>query len=135
MIQQRENNSSAYGSASVAASHSGRLDGLTILRFAHAYESGGGLEQYLADLNLALGRRNRLTIVQIQLTTDRTRLNETEEKIDESRLIKIPLWVKPESKHEAINGTPNDTVESIKAALRNRLLFASVVTTHLRNVT
>src|SRR3990172_12207333 len=46
----------------------GCLDGLTILRFAHAFESGGGLEQYIEDLNRILLNRNRLTIIQVQLT-------------------------------------------------------------------
>jgi glycosyltransferase involved in cell wall biosynthesis len=124
LIQQHEENFIASPATGSATSQPGRLDGLTIVRFAHAYESGGGLEQYLVDLNLALGRRNRLTTIQVQLTTDRNRLDETEEKIGESRLIKIPLWVAENSKHEAINGTPNDHVENFKAGLRNRLLFA-----------
>lgn len=72
----------------------GRLDGLTILRFAHAYESGGGTEQYLTDLNNAIGKRNQMTIIQMQLTSDPNRLDETEELIGKSRLIKIPLLVR-----------------------------------------
>jgi len=46
----------------------GPLDGVTILRFAHAYGSGGGTERYLDDLNRALLARNAMTIVQIQLS-------------------------------------------------------------------
>jgi glycosyltransferase involved in cell wall biosynthesis len=123
-IQQREENFIASPATGPATGQCGRLDGWTILRFAHAYESGGGLEQYLADLNLALGRRNRLTTIQIQLTTDRNRLNETEEKVGESRLIKIPLWVAEDSKRKAINGAPGDRMEILKAGLRNRVMFA-----------
>jgi len=69
----------------------GVLNGLTILRFAHAYESGGGVEQHLADLNKELSRRNRITTIQMQLTLDPERLCETEEKIGDSLLLKVPL--------------------------------------------
>lgn len=110
-----------------ASAHSGRLDGWTIVRFAHAYESGGGLEQYLADLNLALGKRNRMTIVQMQMTTDRSRLDETVENIGESKLVKIPMLVPVESKHESINARPLSTLEQCKSTIRSRLLFMPVV--------
>ena len=105
----------------------GLLDGATIVRFAHAYESGGGLEQYLADLNLALGQRRRLTIVQMQMSTDSARLQETEERIGRARLIKVPMWVKPESKHAAINSAAPNARENFKSAVRKRLLFAPPV--------
>lgn len=127
MTQPREENSFARKTMLAAGEKRGRLDDLVIVRFAHAYESGGGLEQYLADLNLALGRRNRLTTLQIQLTTDRTRLNETEEQSGGSKLIKIPLWVKADSKHAAIKGTPPHRNEQIKNVLRNHFLFAPAI--------
>ncbi len=44
------------------------LDGLTILRFAHAFESGGGTERYLDDLDRILLARNALTVVRLHLT-------------------------------------------------------------------
>lgn len=49
---------------------SGCLDGLTIFRFARAYEEGGGVEGHLADLNRILSVRNRITTIQMQLTAD-----------------------------------------------------------------
>jgi len=70
-----------------------QIDGLTILRFAHAYESGGGVEQHLADLNRELGKRNGLTTIQVQLTFDANRLGEIEERIGNSLLIKVPQLV------------------------------------------
>jgi glycosyltransferase involved in cell wall biosynthesis len=127
LIQPREEKSFAHETIISAKNKSGRLDNLTIVRFAHAYESGGGLEQYLADLNLALGRRNRLTTIQIQLTTDKTRFSETQETIGESRLVKIPLFVNEASKHAAINRAPHDRSGQIKSVLRNRFLFAPVI--------
>jgi glycosyltransferase involved in cell wall biosynthesis len=77
-----------------SAGYGGKLDGLTILRFAHAYESGGGLEQHLADLNRELGRRNRITTVQMQLTSDLHRVAETEQRIGRSLLLTVPLPVR-----------------------------------------
>lgn len=32
----------------------GALNGLTILRYGHFYDGGGGMEQYAADLNRTL---------------------------------------------------------------------------------
>ena len=127
LIQPREKKFFARETIISAQKKTGRLDDLTIVRFAHAYESGGGLEQYLADLNLALGRRNRLTTIQIQLTTDQKRLSETEETIGESRLVKIPLCVNEASKHAAINSAPQDRSGQFKSVLRNRFLFASAI--------
>ena len=74
----------------------GVLDGMTILRYAHAFESGGGVEQHLADLNRALGSRSRLTTIQVQLTRDADRLGETEERVGNSVLMKVPLLVPSE---------------------------------------
>lgn len=69
----------------------GSLDGLTILRYARAYESGGGVERYLADLNAVLAERNRLVTLQMHLTDHSERLAETEHQIGSSRLVKVPL--------------------------------------------
>ncbi len=80
------------------AGQRGRLDGLTILRFAHAYENGGGVERHLDDLNRELGRRNRITIVQMQLTSDAHRLAETEQTVAGSTLHTIPLLAQGVSK-------------------------------------
>jgi len=45
----------------------GPLDGLTVLRITHAFERGGGLEQYLDDLNGVLSARSRFHTVQVRL--------------------------------------------------------------------
>src|ERR1043165_536516 len=50
------------------------LDGLTVLRYGHVYDGGGGMEQYLADLNGILHRRNSFSSVQIQLTSDKLKV-------------------------------------------------------------
>lgn len=74
-----------------ALAEGGSLDGLTILRFARAYELGGGVEGHLADLNRALGARNRITTIQLQLASDAGRLQPTEHTEGGSRLLIVPL--------------------------------------------
>lgn len=88
----------AVGSATDAATP-GALDGLTILRFARAFEHGGGVEGHLADLNKVLGARNRVTTVQIQLTADHDRTARSEHRVGTSRLVLVPLQVVPLSAH------------------------------------
>lgn len=67
------------------------LDGFTILRFAHAYESAGGIEQYIDDLDRMLLNRNKLNILRMYLSKDIKNTKERIEKIGQGTLIKIPL--------------------------------------------
>lgn len=69
------------------------LDGLTILRFARAFEHGGGVEGHLSDLNRVLGLRNRITTIQVQLTADADRTDRSERQLGASRLLIVPLLV------------------------------------------
>src|SRR5262245_25355929 len=74
------------------SSQSGALDGLTILRFAHAFQTGGGVELHLADLNRALLQRNDLTVIQMHLSLD-ANPQPREEAIGRGRMIRVPLHV------------------------------------------
>jgi glycosyltransferase involved in cell wall biosynthesis len=49
------------------AARPGSLDGRRILRFAHAFEAGGGVERILEDLDNTLLSRHSLTIVRMHL--------------------------------------------------------------------
>jgi glycosyltransferase involved in cell wall biosynthesis len=69
----------------------GTLDGLTVLRFAHAFESGGGTERYLDDLDSTLLRRNAMTIVRLHLTRQPAGGGPIEERIGRGTLVRIPL--------------------------------------------
>lgn len=67
------------------------LDGFTLLRFSHATERTGGLEQYLEDVNRALLNRNSMRIIQLYLPQ---KIGETEcatEKIGRGTLTRIPM--------------------------------------------
>lgn len=71
----------------------GCLDGLTILRYAHAFESGGGLEQYLADLNSTILERNHVTVIQVQLTDNRCQSGKvTLEPVGAGQMFKLHLF-------------------------------------------
>lgn len=116
------NSSGHIASYSNRASH--RLDGMTILRFAHAYDTGGGVELHLRDLNRELGRRNRLTTILLHLTSDKGSLKETEETVGNSRLIRVPLFVadRPSPGHGgASTGKATRTNFSLEAML-NRII-------------
>ncbi|MCX6954322.1 MAG: hypothetical protein NTV51_19395, partial [Verrucomicrobia bacterium] len=63
------------------------LHGRTILRFAHAFESGGGTERYLDDLDHALLARNAMTVVRLHLTRRPPGFAPTEQAIGRGRLI------------------------------------------------
>jgi len=104
---------------------SGRLDGLTILRFAHAFESGGGTERYLADLNRELGNRNRLTTIQMQLTFDSNQLGEVEQRIGKSLLITVPLLVQRDLADGHGDGlsVKLDLLSTLKQVGLNQFLF------------
>ena len=103
----------------------GILDGLTILRFAHAYESGGGVEQHLSDLNQALSKRNSLTTIQMQLTTNIYGLSESEEKIGDALLVKIPLLVnrRENAEESDYKKRVSSQIEKLKLSMLNILFY------------
>src|SRR3989338_10105228 len=67
------------------------LDGFTILRFSHASDSGGGVEQLIEDLDRTLLNRNKLNILRMYLSDDIGNVKERIEKIGKGTLVKIPL--------------------------------------------
>jgi glycosyltransferase involved in cell wall biosynthesis len=78
-------------------SHPNGLDEITIMRYAHVYRnrSSGGAEQYLRQLNCAILRRHRLTIVQTHLVTDNGHDEPIEcEEVEKGKIIWVPLSVR-----------------------------------------
>jgi glycosyltransferase involved in cell wall biosynthesis len=73
----------------------GCLDGRVIFRFAHAFESGGGTERYLEDLDGVLLGRNAATVIRMHLTRDCSPKGETEATVGKGRLIRVPLPILP----------------------------------------
>jgi glycosyltransferase involved in cell wall biosynthesis len=93
-----------------------RLDGKTILRFAHAYEAGGGTERYLEDLDQALLERHALTVLRLHLTRKETPPAPSVEEIGRGRLIRVPLAIVTQSE----SGSSDDTSLWRKAKARAR---------------
>ena len=86
----------------ISSTGESRLNGLTILRYAHASGSAGGLEQYLANLNRALGERNQFTTIQMEISPEQ--FSETIENHSGCRLTKISLFVAPNSMEKSLAG-------------------------------
>ena len=95
------------GPSSTATEKAGPLDGLTILRFAHAYETGGGVELHLRDLNRGLSLRNKLTTILVHLSKDHVPGSAHVESVGGSKLIKIAL----PTTRQANDGAPSDQHE------------------------
>lgn len=67
------------------------LDGFTILRFAHTYRSGGGMEQHLNTLDRILLTRNKTKIIRMYLEKDSKDEKSTTKEIGQGRLVEIPM--------------------------------------------
>ncbi|MGE3803662.1 MAG: glycosyltransferase [Gemmataceae bacterium] len=88
--------SAAMGRSVVAsASTRGVLAGKTVLRFAHAFETGGGTERYLDDLDRALLERNAMTVVRLHLTRKPPPHEPTVTAQGLGRLVFVPLPIRP----------------------------------------
>jgi glycosyltransferase involved in cell wall biosynthesis len=70
---------------------SGPLDGFTLLRFVHAFETGGGMERLVDDLDQTLLARNAATIVRMHLGRDLARPQRSVRAVGRGRLIRVTL--------------------------------------------
>ncbi|HET7538015.1 MAG TPA: hypothetical protein VFJ90_16260, partial [Candidatus Didemnitutus sp.] len=96
----------------------GRLDGMNILRFAHAYDTGGGVELHLRDLNKGLAARNAFTTVLVHLSKDASPIAPPTETIGESQLVKVPLRATPGSSQAAHGGGHDDANSGRQSVLK-----------------
>lgn len=104
------------------------LDGRTILRFAHAFESGGGTERYLDDLDRALLERNAMTVVRLHLTRRPVPAPPSEQKIGRGTLICVPLAVAAENRGSSRGEPPENSLRfRLKQAVRDWVLYNPVV--------
>lgn len=94
----------------------GRPD-FTILRFAHAFASGGGTETYLEDLDRTLLGRNAWTIIRMYLTEEGRQKNQSQEVLGRGKLIRIPLYA--EQRGGMRNGDSRGGAERWTAWLKN----------------
>lgn len=71
------------------------IGGRTILRFAHAFESGGGTERYLDDLDQALLHRNEMTIIRLHMTRSSSPVTQQRERVGRGFLLRLGLPTLP----------------------------------------
>lgn len=83
------------------------------------------MEQYLADLNRVLSENNRLTTLQVQLTSQPDRVGEGETAFQRGRVVRSSLFVEQAAHERAIAGhTAKPTFSSrIKKVISERILF------------
>ena len=70
---------------------SGALDGLTLLRFVHAFETGGGMERLVDDLDQTLLQRNAMTIVRMHLAREPAGERRSDLALGRGRLVRLAL--------------------------------------------
>lgn len=111
----------------------GALDGLTILRYGHAYDTRGGMEQYLSDLNGVLSQRSNFTTIQVQMTSNRERVGTARRRIGQGEQVDISLYVERESHERAIEDKIRSESFSKKCEswIRQHLLFSGLVYQHM----
>lgn len=104
----------------------GLLNGKTIVRFAHAFETGGGMERLLDDMDKVLLERNAMTVVRIYIASDPVKLEEREEAIGHGRLVWIPLALREgDSLQIAPDYEPKN--KSLKERFRDKVLYHPLV--------
>jgi len=111
---------------SALAAAGGPLAGRTILRFAHAFDTGGGTERYLDDLDGALLERNSLTIIRVQITCATVGCDPEEVSIGRGKLIRVRLPLLAEGE----GNSPADEQSlrfRIKQKLRDLVLYNPLV--------
>lgn len=94
------------------------LDGLAILRFAHAGRSGGGVETYLDDLDHALLTRSKVEVVRIYIEEDFKGEEKIAERIGLGKLVLIPL-------EKGVGATQSQSDK--KKIKRSRLFFLKFI--------
>ncbi|MDG5816781.1 glycosyltransferase family 4 protein [Chitinispirillales bacterium ANBcel5] len=102
------------------------LDGITLLRFSHSFEQGGGVEEYLQNLNKILLCRNKMTIIQMHLSNDIKPNEERTEFIGKGTLIKValkPTFERTNWNSLNKNKRSNHYKQVVKQVVRNSILY------------
>lgn len=114
----------------------GTLDGLTILRYTHAFREGGGVERYLEDLDTLLLLRNNATIIQLSLPKGGSGKGILVKKIGRGTLIQVPMIAKHD---DAISPTHKDNIydkiwSGLKGLARDGILYSPIVPAVFRSI-
>lgn len=104
----------------------GCLDGLAILRFAHAFETGGGVERYLEDLDRALLARNAITLVRVFLSSGRNQLMERTKSIGRGQVIQVPMPL-PDGEGLELASDDEPSSTRLKHLIRDHVFYNPLV--------
>lgn len=118
-------NNRGFYKQQIGTQSTNRLDGLTILRFSHAFSSGGGVEQYLDDLDNALLARNSVSIIKMFLSQNDENKRKTVQKIGQGTIVKFPMRTR------VLQGSMKGTeaarfqkfVEIVKSNVRDKIFY------------
>ncbi|MDR2729043.1 MAG: hypothetical protein LBB56_07905, partial [Chitinispirillales bacterium] len=107
----------------------GSLDGLTLLRFTYAFDRGGGIEQYLSDLNGSLLAGHNMTIIHVHYKKGLKNTKLRVAELGKGRVVYVAI---PPAipKYQEWNGTArrDGFFKSItKKVFRERLLYNPVL--------
>ncbi len=118
------------------------LDGLTILRFAKAFKSGGGIEQYLNDLDHILLTRNKAIVIRMYIEKKPGKKKATTKEIGRGSLVETPMVEIPmpvsvgviQSNHQKIKQPKSSFLKTIfrelivyNPAKQSKLSFLKVI--------
>ena len=97
----------------------GRLNGLTILRYTLDTEHGGGMEVHVDTINRALLESNRMTIIQLYLAYNRLSQYETTEKLGRGTLIRVPMAFEKQGTGQLPQTRVKQALSSLKVLIRD----------------
>src|SRR3989338_3329676 len=125
----------AEHSESSFSKEKGRLDDLVILSFSPFYETIGGLQQHLQNLNRILLERNRVTIIQMYMVEEEAgHLFDTIETKGKGTLIKVRIPLLAAAKNHSVQGTTKGArVYRLIKALFNLVGMSTHIKHHLMN--
>ena len=96
---------------------------MTILRFVHAFETGGGMERLIEDLDRRLLARNAMTIIRVFIASNPNPPAEEIENIGKGRLVRVPM---PLPMGETMASDQEDAGTNWKHLFRNLVLYNPV---------
>lgn len=99
------------------------MDGLIILRFAHAFENGAGLEYDIAVINRALGERNAVTTIWVHRARQSETLDVKVEKCGLGTLVKIPIFREMILSAGHASSAVSKVGECLRSLCRDHILF------------
>lgn len=104
----------------------GCLNGLTILRFAHAFKTGGGTERYLDDLDNSLLVRNRMRIIRLYVAREKEELLVRVNRVGRGELVFVGL---PLSEGDSLQSSYDEPrrIIRVKEWFRNRVIYNPLV--------